>query len=255
MRTSAIVAINTVKEIIRDRVLYGLVVFAVLLVFVSLLLGGLSFDEQARIVTDLGLVAVQLGCGMLAVFVGSSLVYREIEKQTVLTLLSKPVSRSSFLLGKFMGLGIVIVLVDLLISGFLALVCVYFGAVHWNQFLVSSLGVLLESLFLLSVSLFFGVFCRPILTTIFTLSVWLVGHGISDMHFFSEKSQSPVLRQLGTILARSFPNLDYFNFKEAVVYGDIIAVGSIHRALILWFAWFLILLVTSIWIFEKRDFT
>jgi Cu-processing system permease protein len=255
MRTSLIVAVNTVKEIIRDRVLYGLIVFAVLLVFVSMLLGGLSFDEQARIITDLGLVSVQLGCGMLAVFVGSSLVYREIEKQTVLTLLSKPVSRSSFLLGKFVGLGLVIVIVDIFISLFLAMVCSQFGVVHWNQFLVSSLGVLLESLFLLSVALFFGVFCRPILTTIFTLSVWLVGHGVNDMHFFSERSKSPLLKELGTTLAKIFPNLDYFNFKEAVVYGDAVAAGSVNRALILWVAWFLILLVSSIWIFEKRDFT
>src|ERR1700722_1799171 len=121
MRTIFVVAKNTVKEIVRDRVLYGLVLFAAFLVIVGLLLGELSYDEQERIITDLGLVGVEIGCCMLAVFVGSSLVWREIEKQTVLLLISKPVKRSYFLAGKFLGLCIVLILVDVLVSLFLAL--------------------------------------------------------------------------------------------------------------------------------------
>lgn len=249
-----VVASNTFREVIRDRVLYGLLIFAVMLVFLSLLLGGLSFAEQAKIITDLGLVAVQLGCGMLAVFVGSSLVFREIERQTILTLLSKPVSRTQFLLGKFLGLALVLVLVDLLISLFLVVVFSMYGQVHWVQFLISEVGVFLESLLLLSVSIFFGVFCRPTLTAIFTFSVWLIGHAVNDLYFFSQKSQSVLIKWTGTAIARVFPNLNYFDFKEAVVYGDVIAAGDIQRALGIWLAWFIILLLASTFIFERRDF-
>lgn len=254
MRVVSVVAFNTIKEIIRDRVLYGLVILAGLLVLTGLLLGGLSYDEQARIITDMGLVAVELGCCMLAVFVGSSLVWREIEKQTVLLLISKPLSRAQFLIGKFLGLTLVLILVDVVISVFLAIMCKFFGQVYWYQFCVSQIGILLESLLLLSVSLFFGVFCRPALTIVFTLCVWLVGHGVNDLHYFSEKNRTPFLKVMGLGISRVFPNLNYFNFREAVIYGDPISSFMITRAFGIWFAWFVILLVGSIWIFNKRDF-
>src|SRR4051812_46376293 len=114
MRPVWVVAKNTLREILRDRVLYGLFILAIFLVIISLFLGDLSFAEQERIITDFGLVAVQLGCCMLAIFVGSSLVWRELEKQTVLLLISKPVKRSHFLVGKFLGLSMVLVIVDVL---------------------------------------------------------------------------------------------------------------------------------------------
>lgn len=254
MRVVLVVARNTIKEIIRDRILYGLVLLAAILVLVGLLLGGLSFDEQARIITDLGLVGVEIGCCMLAIFVGSSLVWREIEKQTVLLLISKPMRRSQFLLGKFIGLGAVLVLVDVLISLFLAIMCRIYGEVHWHQFFISQVGILLESLLLLSISLFFGVFCRPALTILFSLSIWIVGHGINDLHYFSDKSRNGTLKVVGLAFSRVFPNLDYFNFKEAVVYGDPIGGFLMTRAFGIFVAWFIILLVSSIWIFNKRDF-
>jgi len=254
MRAITIVAQNTIKEIIRDRVLYGLILLATVLVVLGLLLGGLSYDEQGRIITDIGLLAVEVGCCMLAIFVGSSLVWREIEKQTVLLLISKPMKRSQFLIGKFLGLGLVIVLVDVLISLFLAMMCKAYGEVHWTQFAVSQLGVLLESLLLLSMSLFFGVFCRPTLTILFTLSAWMVGHGINDLHFFSDKAKNETLRFAGLAFSRIFPNLDYFNFKEAVIYGDPLNGLLVGRALGIFTAWFIILLLGSIWIFNRRDF-
>jgi Cu-processing system permease protein len=254
MRVVFVIASNTIKEIIRDRVLYGLILFAAILVLVGLLLGGLSFDEQSRIITDLGLVAVEIGCCMLAIFVGSTLVWREIEKQTVLLLISKPMTRSQFLLGKFIGLGAVLILVDILISVFLALMCKIYGDVHWYQFFVSQLGILLESLLLLSVSLFFGVFCRPTLTILFSLSAWIVGHGINDLHYFTNKSLSLPIKTIGTAFSRVFPNLDYFNFKEAVIYGDPIGTFLIGRAFGIFAAWFILLLISSIWIFNRRDF-
>lgn len=250
-----VVAQNTIKEILRDRILYGLLIFAFFMVLLSILLGNLSFSEQARIVTNMGLVAAQLGCGMLATFIGSSVVWRELEKQTVLTLLSKPVSRTSFILGKFLGLGTVILTVDILVSGFLGLICLNFGQVDWIAFVWAQVGVLLESFLLVAMALFFGVFCRPTLTTIFTLSFWIIGHTVGDIAYFSSKSESSFTQSLGGIISRIFPDLSVFNFREAVVYGDSIPFQSILGAFQLFTGWVLILGVATIWIFRKRDFT
>ncbi|MDZ4677826.1 MAG: ABC transporter permease subunit [Oligoflexia bacterium] len=255
MNAAFLVASNTMREILRDRILYGLILFAIGVVALSVFLGELSLFEQSRIITDFGLVAAQLGCGTLAIFIGSSLVWREIEKQTILTLLSKPVSRSTFIIGKFLGLSCVILLVDVLVSLFLAFICSQYGQVFWTQFIISAFGVFAESLFLLSTAIFFGVFCRPVLTTLFTLSVWLVGHGVNDLHYFSEKSKNVVLKNFGLGFSRIFPNLENFNFKEAVLYGDAITNQTLLNVSSLWLAWIAILLVVSIWIFEKRDFT
>ena len=254
MNAVKVVALNTVREILRDRILYGLLLFAILLVFLSLLMGGLSFAQQERIITDLGLVAVEFGCCMLAIFVGSSLVFREIEKQTILLLISKPMTRSQFLLGKFAGLTTVLILVDLLVSAFLALVCKQFGEVHWPQFIVSQAGVLLESMVLLSVVIFFGTFAKPVLTTIYSMGIWLVGHSINDLQYFSQKSSSVFMKNFGSVFSRIFPNLALFNFREAALYGDPIPHVMILKAVVLWAAWFVILLISSIWVFNRRDF-
>src|SRR4051812_6925954 len=99
-----VIAKNTFREIIRDRILYGLHIFAILLIGFSLVLGELSFAEQTRISINFGLAGIHLSAITLSIFIGSSLVAKEIEKQTILTLLARPVSRLQFLVGKYLGL-------------------------------------------------------------------------------------------------------------------------------------------------------
>lgn len=254
MNNVGIVASNTVREILRDRILYGLLLLAVSLVLVSIMMGTLSFAQQEKIITDLGLVAVEFSCCMLAIFVGSSLVFREIEKQTILLLISKPVKRSSFILGKFVGLGTVLIIVDAAISIFLSVICYFYGEVHWLPFFVSQAGILLESLLLLAFALFFGTFARPTLTAIFTFFMWVLGHGMNDLNFFSSKSPSEFTKWFGAAFTRVFPNLEYFDFREAVIYNDPITSHMIGRGVVVWAAWFAILLICTIWIFDRRDF-
>lgn len=254
MRTAFVVAKNTFKEIIRDRILYGLLVVTGLLIFIAFLLGGLSFAEQAKIITDLGLAAAQISCVMLAVFVGGSLVWREIDKQTVLTLLSKPVTRTQFIFGKVLGLGFVLLLMDVLISSVLAVIFKLYGEVHWYQFVICQVMVTFESLLILCFAVFFGVFSKPVMTVIFTLCCWLIGRGIPDLYFFSQKSQSPLLKSLGYWISSLFPNLILFDFKTHVVYGDPIEWPALQSAMLVWLGAVMILLTSANMIFRKRDF-
>ena len=101
MKAIWIIANNTFREIIRDRILYGLVVFALLLIGVSLVLGQLSFAEQMRISIDFGFAAIHFSAVILSIFIGSTLVSKEIDKKTVMTLLARPITRFQFLFGKF----------------------------------------------------------------------------------------------------------------------------------------------------------
>jgi ABC-type transport system involved in multi-copper enzyme maturation permease subunit len=177
-----------------------------------------------------------------------------MDKQTVLVLLSKPVRRRHFLLGKYLGLVSIIILVDVIISVFLALLCKRYGVFHFQQFLISQMGIVFESLILLALVIFFGVLARPVLTTLFALGCWVICHALNDIWFFSQNSSSDFTRFMGKALSEVLPNFEYFNFKEAVLHGDVISTASIEHAVLIWFAWSMILVLTSIWIFDRRDF-
>lgn len=254
MKKVICVAQNTFKEIIRDRVLYALIFFAVFLVVLSYLMGQLSFAEENRIVTNMGLVAIQLGCCLLAVFLGSTLVSREIEKQTVLTLLSKPLSRSEFIAGKFLGLTAILTLMNFALSGILFLICRNYEFFKIKTFAVAQMGTYFESLVILSVAIFFGVFCRPMLTVLFTFSTWIIGHAMLDLDYFSKKSDNEVFHWFGSFFSKYFINLSRFDFKEAVIYNDPINKSDVYLSIALWLSWMIILIFCAQRLFKSRDF-
>ena len=144
MRSIFSVAANTFKELIRDRILYSLLFFALALVLLSYFLGFLSFAEQERIITNMGLFATNIGCTFLAIFLGSSLVFREIDKQTILTLLSKPLSRSRFIIGKFLGLSAILILLNGVLSLIMILICHSYSFFTFKNFAASQMGIFME---------------------------------------------------------------------------------------------------------------
>lgn len=190
MKSILIIAANTYREIIRDRILYGLIVFALLLIGLSLALGQLSFAEQTRISANFGLTAIHISAVMIAIFMGSSLVNKEIDKKTILTLFVRPISRLQFLLGKSLGL----VLLILTAIGGLALVLMGvflgIGLGISSLFFVALLGIILEALILLAVSLFFSAFATPVMVVAFSLGIFVIGHWTESLRFFAQKNES-----------------------------------------------------------------
>jgi len=188
MNSVVVIAGNTFREVIRDRILYGLVVFAVMLLLLSLALGQLSFDENLRLSANFGFTGIHIAVVVLAVFVGSSLVSKEIEKQTILTLLARPISRAEFILGKALGLLLVLKVVAfglaLILSIFLALLDFQFTSVY----IFAVAGILFEAAVLLSFALFFGSFAKPMMTVVFTVSIFLLGHWVESLHYFISRS-------------------------------------------------------------------
>jgi ABC-type transport system involved in multi-copper enzyme maturation permease subunit len=249
-----IIATNTFREIIRDRILYGIAVFALLLMGVSLVLGQLSFSEQARISADFGFAGIQIGTAAIAIFLGSTLVSREIEKQTILTLLARPISRSDFLVGKFVGLALVISLVLMGLSFVLAGVLTVLNFALGGAFFVAILGVLFEGLILVAITLFFGSFARPTTTTLFSVATFLIGHWVGSLNFFIEKSNSALFKIVGQIVTRAMPDLEVFNWRAAPIYGVSIPLTEVLRAGLNAFGWLILLLSLSMVIFRRRDF-
>ena len=254
MNKMFVIARNTFREIIRDRILYGLVVFALLLLGLSLALGQLSFTEQGRIAIDFGMVGIQLGSVILAIFAGSSLVSKEIEKQTILTILSRPISRSQFLLGKYLGLVAVITVIVAGLSMVLFGIGLMIGFHLGLPFIVGAWGIFLEALILLAITLLFGIFVRPVLTVSCSLGLFLIGHWINNLTHFSQKSPSSGFKLFGDLVSAALPNLESFNWRSLVTYQDPIPWSEISRSSIYGLAWIVALLTVAMLFFRRKDF-
>ncbi len=248
-----VIAHNTFKELIRDRILYGILIFAVLLFFLSLLLGQLSFAEQTRIVSDFGFSAIQISASVLAVFIGGTLVRREIEKKTIFTLLARPVSRTQFLLGKLFGLLSVVVVSVILLAVALAAILSTMEVYPDMYFLVALLGVILESVVLLSMIIFFGSFTSPMLAISCVVGVYLIGHSVESLKFFVTKSESGSFQALGQSLVAISPNLEVFNWKAHFLYQESRAFIDILYSSSYALAWCALFLSVSSLIFNQKD--
>jgi Cu-processing system permease protein len=253
MKVISIIALNTFREIIRDRVLYGLIIFALLLIGVSLALGQLSFQEQARISANFGLTGIHLSSIALAIFVGSTLVIKEIDKKTILTLLARPISRVQFLIGKAFGLAAIIATVIFGLSVVLAFIF-YFLEMEINyRFFIAIFGIFLEALVLLGVSLVFSSFTRPILVVSYCVALFLIGHWLDSLKFFAEKSESESFKMFSDIVAKIIPNLETFNWRALPIYGEDILVSEVLSSALYSVSWLGLLLTITALIIRRKD--
>ncbi len=254
MHLLMVVAGNTFRETIRDKILYNLVLFAVLLIGTSVLLGTLTIGEQARIVNDLGLAAINLVAVIIAIFVGIGLVTKEIERRTVYTILARPITRVQFVLGKYMGLGlIVIVNITIMFVMFLGTIWLTGNAIHGSLFQAVEL-ILVETLLVMAMALFFSTFCSSTLSATMTLGLFVIGHLTSDLKGIAEKSQSQFTETALTALYYIFPNLEMLNIKGQAASGILVEMGYQATATAYGLAYAGLLLTGACLVFQRRDF-
>lgn len=254
MKPIWIIARNTYLEIIRDRILYGLIVFALLLVGVSLAMGQLSFSERVRISANFGLASIQISAVILAIFVGSTLVSKEIDKKTIMTLLARPIHRGQFLIGKALGLISVIVTSMTGLAIVLTLIFYSMGMVISTNFFFALHGILLEAMTLLAFAMFFSTFASPMSVVSFCIGIFLIGHWLNSLNFFLMRGEGTVFSVVGKFIVYTFPNLELFNWRAAVVYGDSLPFSEVATASGYMALWFSFLLTGSILIFRRKDF-
>lgn len=256
VKSVAVIAVNTYREVIRDRILYGIIVFALLLIGLSVILGGLSFTEQAKISADFGFAGIQIAAAILSIFTGSTLVAKEIDKQTILTLLARPITRTQFLIGKFAGLILVILTVMLGLAAVLAGLLLVLGLTLNSGFAIALYGVVLESLILVAVTLLFGVISRPAMTVIFASSVFLLGHWVSSLEGLVKMKSfaNDAFVQNAQILVKIVPNLERFNWRSVPIYNLTVPSQDLAFATLYALGWVIVLLSLTSFTFRRRDF-
>lgn len=248
------IAQNTYKELIRDKALFVLIFFAIGLLALSILLSQLSIHENLRLTIDFGFSGIFLAIVAMTLFIGSTLVFREIDKKTILFLMSYPLSRSQFIVGKF--LGFTSMLVTLMFGLGIALATLLF-VIQWEAtaaFLIAFYGIFLEILLLLSITLFFGVIIRPILVVGCTIGLFLIGHGMNGFAEIVARGQNEFLKTLSQILKWSLPNLENMNWMNQVVYAEIVPGRTMLFASVYTLGWVIFFLSLAIVLFRRRDF-
>ncbi len=248
------IAANTFRESIRDRVYYSLLIFAVLMLGFSMILGNLTLGDPVKIIKDFGIAAISIFGTLIAVFVGIGLVYKEMEKKTIYLILAKPVGRGQFLLGKYFGLSLTLVIevVVMTIGLFLLLVFVYEQPVPWVLF-KAIVPIWFELQLMLAVALLFSVWSTPFLSGLFTLSIFIIGHLTKDLQVLANNADDRTLRLLADFLYYVFPNLENLNYKVHVVHGLLITPTELAFSLLYAFFYTCALLTLAILIFRTRD--
>lgn len=215
-----VVAINVFREVIRDRVLYLIGVFALLFVAAAALLPEVAAGAENKILQDLGLAAIALLSLVIAVFVGTGLVNKEIEKRTVFVLIAKPISRVEFIIGKHLGLTMVLaVLVSTMTLIYLAVLGFYQVPYPLSSTLLAVVYLLLELSLITAVAILFGVFTSSLLATLLTFAVYLMGHFSRDLVALGNLSENSSIQRVTQVLYLVLPDLSRLDLKNQAVYG------------------------------------
>lgn len=248
---------NAFREAVRDRVLYNLVVFVLLITIAAIFVGELSAGQESKVIVDLGLSASLLFGTFIAIFVGVGLVYKEIERRTVYAIFAKPVTRAEFLAGKYLGLCLTL-LVNVAVMG--AGVSVALLAVNrgWNSLAVqiwpAVFMIYLELMIITAVALLFSSFSSPALSALLTFCIFVIGHFSEDIKLLAASLESPFARVALQGLFYVLPNLANYSFITEAGHG--ITPGSVHMLGGVVYALFYVtaLLAAAIMIFSRRNF-
>jgi len=251
------IALNTFRETVRDRVLYNLILFAILLVIASVFVSELSISEESKFIVDLGLSAMTVfGC-VISIFIGVALVFKEIDKRTVNFLLSKPVRRYEFILGKYAGLSLTLLInCSLMTLGtVLALIYVNRGMTSLALTIPSAAFLIyLELMVLVSVALLFSSFTTPMLSALFSFAVFVIGSLSPDLKLAASMSNSGMVRAILTGLYYLLPNLNNFSFIAEASHGKAVPVRMALSATLYAFTYVSVLLSATVVIFQARSF-
>jgi ABC-type transport system involved in multi-copper enzyme maturation permease subunit len=267
LRTVATVAMSVFRESVRDKVLYNLVAFAVLLMAASYLIGQLTAGQDIKIIKDLGLAAIATFGLMIAVFIGIGLVWKEVERRSIYSLLTKPLSRGEFIVGKYCGLGltlavnvVVMVVAWYAVLGYMAAsvpaeVRAAWAAPATDPGMLRAVGLILVELMLVTaIALFFSTFSSPFLSAGLTLGLWVIGHFNADLKNFESVVDSRAAAWLAHGLYYVLPNFSAFDIKQQVVYAQPIPAAYLATTALYGVIYIALLLVASVAVFSRRDF-
>ncbi|HAF13210.1 MAG TPA: ABC transporter permease [Blastocatellia bacterium] len=251
------IAGNAFREAVRDRVLYNLVLFVLLLTGGAIFLGELSGGQERKIIVDLGLSAMLLFGVFIAIFVGIGLVYKEIERRTIYAIFAKPVGRGEFLIGKYLGLCLTL-LVNVLVMGTGVSAALLYIKHGWDPLVLriwpAILLIYVELAILTSIALLFSSFSSPALSALLTFFIFIIGHFSADLKGLATSMTSSGARWLFSVLYYLVPNLANYSLITSAAHGDVPSSSYVAAVVSYALLYVSIILATATLIFSRRNF-
>jgi len=250
------VALNTFRESVREKLLYLVIIYAMALVVSVFILSPLSVGAaKGKIVTDVGLAGISILGILTAIIVGSNLVHKEMDRKAILMVLTRPVSRTEYLIGKFAGVALsLLVLIGIMTA--VLVVMMLIGGAELTPAVFFAVGLsLIEIGLIVAVMIFFSTFTTPLLTSFFTICIFVAGTLSGDLRLFAQKFGGRAMNYVMDVLYFTLPNLKVFNLRHEAVHGlrysasEILlpaAYGIVYTAAMLYFAWL---------VFRRREFS
>ena len=249
------IARNTFREAIRDRVLYNLVVFVLLIVAAAILLGDLTDGQEARTIVNIGLNAMLIFGTFIAIFVGVGLVSKEIEKRTVYNIFSKPVGRGEFVVGKFLGLCLTLLINTIIMGLGISIALLYVGdrslaITIWPAIFL----IYFELVLITAVAILFSSFSTPALSALLTFFVFVIGHLSASLRDLGAGLESRLASAILDAIYYLMPNLALFSFRTEAATGLTPSAAMLGYAVAYSALYCVFLMAVSIVIFSRRNF-
>ena len=253
MRRLWALASNTFREAVRDRVLYSILFFAVGIILLSLALREITIGDQAKVVRSVAQGSIDIFGSIIAMFLGVSLVWKEIERKTVYTILSKPIPRWMFVLGKYLGLLLTLAVeLSVLLLIYVALMVVQQGFPPPIVFV--SYGMLFVELALLCAwATLFSTYSAPMTAAAFTLAIFVIGHLADDIWLYGSVAESPAVQSVARALYWALPNFSLFSLRSEAVHELPIPWPRIGPAVGYGLAYTTAVLGVAMAVFQRRD--
>ncbi len=249
------ISLNTFRETVRDRILYNLVLFVLLITACAVFLGDLTNGQEVRTVVNFGLSAMLLFGAFISIFVGVGLVSKEIDRRTVYAIFSKPVTRAEFIVGKYLGLCLTI-FVNVVVMGIgVSLALLFLGGKAFAISIWASVFlILLELILLTAVAVLFSSFSSPALSALLTFFVFIIGHFSASLREFAASLGSLSAKWFFGFLYYTLPNLSFYSFITNASHGEIPPNSMLGGAILYALVYVSILLATTTLIFKYRNF-
>ena len=246
-------ALNTFREAVRDRVLHSIFFFAVVTVCASLLLKDVTLGDQEKIVRSIAEGGIDVFASLIAMFLGISIIWKELEKKTVFTILSKPMPRWQFVIGKYLGLNLTIWVEIVLLSSMYVLLMVFQQDFPSVIFFVS-MGLLVMELMLLTAwATLFSTYSAPTTASAFTISIFTIGHLADDLWLLGSKSDSDFLEQIVQIVYWVVPNFEVLSIRELSVHEREIPWSQVGSAMGYGVVYSAVVLMVAVVLFNRKD--
>jgi ABC-type transport system involved in multi-copper enzyme maturation permease subunit len=256
MRNVRTVAANTFREAVRDRVLYNLVFFALMMIGAAILVGQVSIGIERDVIISLGISAISVIGILIAIFLGVALVSKEMDKRTLYALLAKPVKRWEFLLGKFAGLVMTLTVNTAAMAAglYIALWTVNHGLQKSDLYIVTAVYLILLKLALIvALALLFSCFTTPFLAILFTAGLYVAGLFAGDLRTVHGVELDPGALKLVRGISYLLPNFENFNVMGAVVHGRSVPVALVWQATLYGLLYMAIVLTGATIVFSRRN--